>query len=156
MHDLLTTLQLIMNFIVSILNNCLGRLDGLLSSTGNLILDSLRSFCRRLNDRLGRIFLLLLRGFSLVLALVGIDLVGTVLLYEGDEVFDSARAGVSDRLQFLAGREEFDGWEALDLIWNIVGGSVNLGDRNAFRVFYVGEIEIGELFVLRGKAGWSC
>lgn len=78
---------------------------------------------------------------------------GTVLLYEGDEVFDSARAGVSDRLQFLASREEFDGWEALDLIWDIVGGSVNLGDRNALRVFCVGEVEIGELFVLRGETG---
>lgn len=145
-----------MNFIVSILNNRLGRLDCLLDSTGNLILDSFRSVCCRLDDRLGRIFLVLLRGFSLVLALVGIDLVGTVLLYEGDEIFDSARAGVSDRLQFLASREEFDGWEALDLIWDIVGGSVNLGDRNAFRVFYVGEVEIGELFVLRGKTRRSC
>ena len=123
-----------MNFIVTILNNCLGRFHGLLNSTGNLILGSLRSVCRLLNDRLGRIFLLLLlllRLSSLVLSLVGIDLVGTVLLYKGDQVFDSARAGVSDRLQFLASREEFDSWKALDLIWDIVGGSVNLGDRNA-------------------------
>lgn len=144
-----------MNFIISVLNNRFGRLDGLLNSTGNLILDSFRSVCRRLNDRLGRIFLLLLRGSSLVLALVGIDFVATVLFYKGDEVFDSARAGVSDRLQFLARREKFDSWEALDLIWDIIGGSVNLGDRNAFRVFYVGEVEVGELFVLRGKTGWS-
>lgn len=142
-----------MNLIVTILNHRLRRLDGLLNRTGDLILDSFRSRCCRLSDRLGSLFLLLLRGFCLTFALVGVNLVGTVLLDKGNEVFNCAGAGVSYRLQFPASREEFDGGETLDLIWHVVGGSVNLGDRNAFRVFYVGEVEIGELFILRGKTG---
>jgi hypothetical protein len=75
--------------------------------------------------------------------------VATVLCDEFNEIFDSAGTVVCNWGVLLSGGVEFDGWETLDLIWNIVGSGVNLGDGNLVRVALE---EFSELIVLRCKA----
>lgn len=67
---------------------------------------------------------------SLLLARVDIDLVGSALSDEFGQVLDGTRTTVVKRVILTTSAEELDGWEALNLIWNIVGSCVNLGNRN--------------------------
>ena len=85
---------------------------------------------------------------GVVLALIGIDLVLAVFLDEGGEIFNGARAGVSQGFGLGASWEELDRWETLDLIGHIVGGGVDFGNGD----FGGGGIHGGELIVLRRKS----
>lgn len=66
-----------------------------------------------------------------------------VLLDEGREILDGARARVRDRVGFGAGGEELDGGEAGDLVGDVVGGRVDFGDGDLFGVGRVVEVEGG-------------
>lgn len=85
---------------------------------------------------------------SLIIKLaVCIHLVATVVADESDEVLDSSRAAVLDRRGLVLGSEKLDSGEALDLIWDIVGSSVNLGDGDLGRV----RAEEGSEFLVLGS-----
>jgi len=66
-----------------------------------------------------------------------------VLLDEVGQVLDGAGAGVGDRGVLLAGGEELDGREALDLVGDVVGGCVDLGDDDLGGEAGVVEVESG-------------
>lgn len=85
---------------------------------------------------------------GIVATLKGVKLVLAVFFNESSEVLNGAGAGVGQRLGLGASGEELDGWEALDLIGDIIGGRVNLGDGDvgAGRVFG------GELIILGCEA----
>lgn len=74
-----------------------------------------------------------------------------VLVDEGDEVLDSAGASVVNRRVLLASSEQLDGGEALDLIRNIVGGSVDLGDGDELGEG-IRSVQLAELLVLGSKS----
>lgn len=121
-----------------------------LGGLGDLPLDTLLSLVGLLLNLLGGG-----RGLaglvliSLVLGLgVGVNAVAAVLGDELGEVLNSARAAVLNGLVLLASGEQLDGGEALDLIGNVVGGSVDLGDGNLGGVVGVLGEEGGELIVL--------
>lgn len=90
----------------------------------------------------GNGLLSLIRGSSLVLAVLGDEL---------DQVLDGARARVLNGLVLGTGSVKLDGGEALDLIGNIVLGSINLGDDNLVLELGVG-IEGSKLIVLGGES----
>ena len=121
-----------------------GTLDGL-SGLRSCALDSLRSSLGSLTHTLGE------RNFLVIITLscvgIGIILVFAIFLDESSEVFGCAGAGVGDWLAFGASGEEFDCREALDLIGNIVGCSVNFSDDD----FGVGRVFGCELIVFGGK-----
>lgn len=104
----------------------IGLLVGLLSGGGSSLLSAL----------------LLGRDVSLVLA---------VLSNELDEVINSSGALVGDRSVLATGGEELDGGEALDLIGNVVGSGVDLGNDNLVLEVAVGELG-SELIVLGGES----
>jgi len=118
-----------------------------------LLLDLLAGGLRLLGRALGFLgrggrllaHLLGIRHLSLlgVVGDVGVDLVLAVLLDEGGEVLDGARARVRDGVGLGAGGEEFDGGEAGDLVGNVVGGRVDFGDGHLLRVGRVVEVEGG-------------
>lgn len=116
-------------------------LDGL-SSLGDLLRDALRSGGGLLGHAVGLDAL----GASL---LRGGDLVAAVVADKLSESLDGAGTAVLNGLVLGAGLEELDGGEARDVIGNIVGGGVDLGDGNL-----VGEsgVLLGELVVLRGES----
>jgi len=74
---------------------------------------------------------------------VGVDLVLAVLLDEGCEILDGARARVRDWVGLCASGEELDGGEAGDLVGDVVGGRVDFGDGDLFGVGRVVEVEGG-------------
>lgn len=78
-------------------------------------------------------------------------LVGAVLLDELQQVLDGAGAGVVNGSVLLASGEELDGGEALDLIGNVVGGGVNLGDGHELGELRRGE-SLAKLLVLGSKS----
>lgn len=148
-HGSLTSnLQLIMIRILS------GRLDGL------------GSFTRLLRRRLGRLayhaiaFLVgiahihipIVRA-SLVLSFISISLVLAVLLDEVGQILDGAGARVGDGRILAAGGEELDGWEAGDLVGNIVGGGVDFGNCDFGGEGGGAGIEGGEFFIFGGQPG---
>ena len=70
-------------------------------------------------------------GVLLVLVLLRqreLDLVRPVIPHKRCQVLDSTRARVVNGLVLLAGGEELDGGEALDLLGDVVGRGVHLGD----------------------------
>ena len=76
---------------------------------------------------------------------------GAVLLDELSEVLNGAGAGVVDGSVLLAGGEELDGRETLDLIRDVVGGSVNLGDGHKLGELGRG-VSLAKLLVLGSKS----
>lgn len=119
--------------LASLLNNCV--LDG----TGDLS-----------GDTLGGSLSLL--GHTLSLDIVGLgvsgNLVATVLGDEGGKVLNSTGTAVLDGLTLSMGGEELDGRETLDLVGNVVGGGIDLGDSDLVRV---GLEQLTELLVLGSK-----
>lgn len=79
----------------------------------------------------------------------GIDLVAAVVADEVCQILNRAGARVVDRLVLGTRLEELDGRETLDLIRDVVGGSVNLGDDDLVGVRLV---HLGQLVVL-GRQG---
>lgn len=74
----------------------------------------------------------------------------TLLLDETDEIFDGAVTRVGDGGILLAGRVQFDGGEALDvLVRNVVGAGIAFGNGDFVRV---GGVEDGDLFILGSKS----
>ena len=59
-----------------------------------------------------------------------IDLVRAVLLDELDEVLNGPVTAVGDGGVLLASGEQLDGREALDIIRDVVGGGINLGNND--------------------------
>ena len=113
--------------VVAIRNSGLDRLRRL----ADLALDLLTGSLLRSRSRLLAQFLVALGdGLVFGFAFVGVGAVLAVLLHELGEVLNGARPGVKDRLRFAASGEELDGWEALDLIGHIVGGSIHFGNDN--------------------------
>ena len=129
------------------------------------VLRNLSNLARRTLGRLGR---LLARGNSLLwhtlgglgkVSLCGVDVVGAgavrvdlvraLGLDEGGDVLYGAGTAVVDGAVLFAGRVELDGWEALDLVGDVVEGGVDFG--NGYFVGDAGE-EVGELFVLGRQA----
>ena len=78
-------------------------------------------------------------------------LVLALLLNELDEVLDGAGTLVGDGVLLVTGGEELDGREALDLIRDIVGSSVNLGNDNLVLELRVGVLG-AEVVVLGGQS----
>lgn len=83
-----------------------------------------------------------------LLLIVGVDLVLAVVTDEVGEVLDGARAGVLDWLILIAGREKLDGREALDLVWDVVGGGIDLSDGHLGGEVLVVLVQAAELVVL--------
>lgn len=77
------------------------------------------------------------------------DLVAAVVADEVGQGLDGAGAAVLDGLVLGAGLEELDGGEAGDVVRDVVGGRVDLGDRHL-----IGErsVLLGQLVVLGGKS----
>lgn len=99
-------------------------------------------------------FPLILSGASLVvLALVSISLVFPVLLDEVCEILDGAGAGVGDWVVLAARGEELDGWEAGDLVGDVVGGGVDFGDGDLGGEGRGAGVHGGEFFVFGGQPG---
>lgn len=74
-----------------------------------------------------------------------------VFLDESGKVFNGSRAGVEYGYVLRACREELDGWEALDLVGNVIGCGVYFGDDDLVGERGVGGIQRGELFIFRGQ-----
>ena len=70
-----------------------------------------------------------------------------MLLDELGEVLDGAVAVVLDRRALGARGEELERREAGHILWDVVGGGVDLGDRDR-----VGGVQGGEFFVFGGEA----
>jgi len=119
--------------LVCLLNNCI--LDGTSDLSG---------------DTLGGSLSLLGHTLSLDVVALGVsgNLVATVLSNESGEVLNSAGTAVLDGLTLAVGREELDGRETLDLVGNIVGGGIDLGDGD---LVGVGLEQLTELLVLGSK-----
>ena len=81
--------------------------------------------------------------------LISVNLVAAVVADEVREGLDAAGAAVLDGLVLGAGLEELDGGEARDVIGDVVGGGVNLGDSDL--VGEGGEL-LGELIVLGSES----
>lgn len=123
-------------------------------------LDGLGGFLDLLLDALlgllgsgGSLARLVLIGLLLGLGVVGVNVVAAVLGDELGEVLNRARAAVLNGLVLLAGAEKLDGGEALDLIGNVVRGSIDLGDGNLGGEVGVLSVEGSELVVLGGETG---
>lgn len=121
-------------------------------------LDGLGGFLDLLLDALlgllgsgGCLARLVLIGLLLGLGVVGVNVVAAVLGDELGEVLNRARAAVLNGLVLLAGAEKLDGGEALDLIGNVVRGSIDLGDGNLGGEVGVLSVEGSELVVLGGE-----
>ena len=108
-------------FTISICGRALHRLSNLASRA----LDTLSSRLSSLTHPFSHGGILIT---SLILTLVSIDLVLAILLDEGREVLDSPGAAVGEGLGLCASGEELDGWEALDLVGDVVGRGVDFGD----------------------------
>jgi hypothetical protein len=141
--------------VASSLLGSIGSLGNLLSGISNLLRDSLGSSLGGVGDLLLDLLSLisdllldglLVSGFR---SLVGIDLPLAVLLDEVGKVLDGTGTSVFNWRSLGASWEKLDGWEALDLIWNIVGSSVDLGDDDLVTEILV---ESGELIVLGGQS----
>jgi hypothetical protein len=107
---------------------------------------------------LGLLLLLLLLltggGGSLLSALLldgELGLVLAVLLDEVGEVLDGARALVGDGSVLSTSGEELDGGESLNLVGDIVQGSVDLGDDDLVLELGSGELR-SKVIVLGGKS----
>lgn len=83
-----------------------------------------------------------------LLLIVGVDLVLAVVTDEVGEVLDGARAGVLDWLVLSTGREKLNGREALDLVWDVVGGGIDLSDGHLGGEVLVVLVQAAELVVL--------
>jgi hypothetical protein len=93
-----------------------------------------------------------LLGHTLRVDIVTLDLygnlVGTVLEDESRQILDSARTSVLDGLSLGVGAVKLDGGETLNLIGNVVGSGIDLGDGDLARV---GLVQFTELLVLGSK-----
>jgi hypothetical protein len=88
-------------------------------------------------------------GLDLGVGLLGGgDLVAAVVADELGKSLDGAGTAVLDGLVLRAGLEELDGGEARDVIGNVVGGGVNLGDGD---LVGEGRVLLGQLVVLGRK-----
>lgn len=119
----------------SLLDNLGGALDGILG----LLLDTL---LYALLDTLGSSGCLCghalgLDGLGLLWGNVCVDSVRAVLLDELGEVLDRAVTRVLNWLALGSSLEQLDGGKALNLIWNVVEGGINLGDGNLVGVVLV-------------------
>jgi hypothetical protein len=119
--------------LASLLNNCV--LDG----TGDLSGDTLSGSLGLLGHA---------SGLDIVALGVSGNLVATVLGDEGGEVLNSAGTAVLDGLTLAVGGEELDGRETLDLVGNVVGGGIDLGDGD---LVGVGLEHLTQLLVLGSK-----
>jgi hypothetical protein len=64
------------------------------------------------------------------LSSVDINCVRSALLDKGCETLYRSITRECDGIALLSGKEQLDGWESLDIIRNIIGSGVNLGDGN--------------------------
>jgi hypothetical protein len=88
-------------------------------------------------------------GLDLGVGLLGGgDLVAAVVADELGKSLDGAGTAVLDGLVLRASLEELDGGEARDVIGNVVGGGVNLGDGD---LVGEGRVLLGQLVVLGCK-----
>lgn len=125
---------------------------GLLCRVLDLLLDLLLSLVLLGGSGcLHGLLVVLLVGLGLLLAGPGVDAVGTLLRDELGEVLDRARATVLDGLVLLAGAEQLDGGETSNLVGNIIGSSVNLGDLDLLLEVGLVLVEVSELVVLGGE-----
>ena len=118
--------------------------DGLLDDLGglgNLVLDT-----RGSGGLLGHTVSLDTLGGGLLLR--NSDLVAAVVADELSKGLDGTGTAVLDGLVLGAGLEELDGGEARDVIGNVVGGGINLGDGD---LVGEGSVLLGELVVLGGE-----
>ena len=124
--------------LVVVKNGILDNLGGL----GNLLLDSTRGGGGLLGHAVGLNTL----GVGL---LRDSDLVATVVANELGKSLNGAGAAVLDGLVLGTGLEELDGREARDVIGNVVGGGINLGDGD---LVGEGRILLSELVVLGSES----
>ena len=83
----------------------------------------------------------------------GVDAVLALLLDEVGQALDGAVAAVLEGRGLAARGVQLDGREALDLVGDVVGRGVDLGDRHLTREVGVGLVEFAELLVLGGETG---
>jgi hypothetical protein len=117
--------------------------DGLLDNLGglgNLVLDT-----RGSGGLLGHTVSLNTLGVGL---LRDGDLVAAVVANKLSKGLNGAGAAVLDGLVLGAGLEELDGRETRDVIGNVVGGGVNLGDGD---LVGEGRVLLGKLIILGGE-----
>lgn len=128
------------NLLCGALGSALGRLLGRLSRRHSLLGHTVR-------DLSDDVLVVVCGGRGVALVLQAVDAVGAVVADELCEVLDGAGAGVVDRGGLLAGGVELDGRETLDLVGDVVGGGVNLGDDDLVLL----AVESAELLVLGGE-----
>lgn len=130
----------------SLLRGLLGRIS---SSSGCALRLLLNTLLHGLSRGLGLLgHAIGLNSVSLSGLLDGVNLVRAVVTDEVGEVLNSSGARVVDRGVLLASLEELDGREACDLVWNVVGSSVDLGNNNLVGVVLV---HGSQLVVLGGE-----
>lgn len=76
------------------------------------------------------------------LVVCSINMVAAVIANERCQVLNSAGTGVVDWVVFGARSEELDSRETLDLVWNIIGSGINLGDDHFVGVSLIKRTEL--------------
>lgn len=130
-------LQLIMVILRNIIvvdessYNLSGSLNGLLDSLCGTT-SSLSGSGGSLGHALWDITHDLVGRFALILSCnsQNIEMFRSVIFDEVGEVFEGSGSGIVDRRSLCALVVQLDGWEALNLLGNVVGGCVDLGDDN--------------------------
>ena len=135
---------MVVQVVIAIIKNSGSSLNSTDNLACDLVLDTLLGLLSRSLGLLGHA-LGLDSVVGIFLLAVGVDLVASVVADEVCEVLDSSRTTVLDGRRLVLGGEELDGGETLDLIGNVVEGSVDLGDGNKRRE--IGK-EFTKLFVL--------
>lgn len=140
MDDALRLKLIVVSDLIAVKDSILGGLSSLLHLLLNLLLHTLSGGSSLLWHAVG------LNSLSLTSSLdVCVNLVRAVVADEVGEILNSSRTVVVDWLGLLALLEELDGWEALDLIWDVVESGINLGNDDLVLIVLV---ETGKLIVL--------
>lgn len=130
---------MVVETVVAVNNNGSGSSSGVCKLLSDLLLDSFLGLVGCGGGLLGHT--VSLDSLGIVLLAVGVNLVAAVLRNELCEVLDGPGTAVLDGVLLVAGTVKLDGGETLDLIGNIVCGSVNLCDSD----------EVGEAFEKRAE-----
>ena len=135
-------LQLIVILLCTIVAVCDSSLD-CLSRLAHGALDIVCSSWSSFTHVIGIGYDLFLALSLIILARISISLKFAALLDKSSKVLNRSRARVSNWVILGASREQFDGGESLNLIWNIIRGSIYLRNSNLLIEIGIGGIEGG-------------
>lgn len=140
------TLQLVVHItIIRVRNHRLDRLSRLADRALNTVHHTTLSRGRSL---LGQ---RLIPNRALGRGHVGVDAVLAAVLDEVGQVLDGAGAVVVDGAVLGAGGVQLDGGEAGDILGDVVGGGIDLGDGDLVVELGVGDVELSEFLIFGSK-----